>query len=120
MSTKTAKQTARETFANFFNPSRRLDHGCDTLQIDPGDELREECSTLPRGAHLIAASRVSVHADDRHLWVFLCALETSDGVEFVTWRANDGRTGEIPGCYLRSDYDTAEQAVAGFHARARR
>ena len=120
MNITTAKQTARETFAKFFNPAKRLEHGCDTLQIDPGDELREECSTLPRGAHLIAARRVSVHPDDRHLWVFLCTWETSDGVDFVTWRANDGRTGQTAGCYLRYDYDTAEQAVAGFHARARR
>lgn len=117
---ETAKHQAKQAHSIHFNPIHPWMVTCDTLQIEPGDELRDECHTLPGGAYLIAASRINNHVDDRHLWVFLCALETSKGVEFVTWRANDGRAGGVPSCYLRNDYDSLSDAVDGFHKRASR
>jgi len=112
-----AQTAAKIAHDQHFNPLHPWMNGCDTLQIDPGEELKEDNATLPGGAYLIAAKRYSSHAEDRHLWVVLCACQNGASVDYVTWRMNDGRNGDQPSCYIRHDYTSIEEALSGFHAR---
>ena len=108
---------AKDAHDRHFNPLHPWMSACDTLQIEPGESLREDNPTLPRDAYLIAANRYSDHPSDRHLWIVLCAWDRGSAVEYVTWRMNDGRQGDVPGCYIRHDYETLAEAVTGFWAR---
>ena len=103
---------ARKAHDQYFNANHPWMVRCDSLQIEPGEALREDNPTLPSGAYLIAAKRYSAHPEDRHLWLLLCEWNG----DYVTWRLNDGTTGEIPGCYLRKDFDDLQSAVKSFNA----
>ena len=95
-----------------FNPDHPWMVRCDSLQIEPGEELKEDNSTLPAGAYLVAAKPWSEHPQDRHLWLLLCVWNE----EYVTWRFNDGTGGDVPGCYLRKDFEDLQSAIEYFNA----
>jgi hypothetical protein len=107
-----AQTAAKIAHDQYFNPNHPWMARCDSLLIEPGEELKEDNSTLPGGAYLIAAKRYSEHPQDRHLWLLLCVWNGG----YVTWRLNDGTNGELPGCYLRRDFDNLQSAVKHFNA----